>query len=292
MGADLTRGRVIGGALRCPLHGWEYAGDGRCVRIPVTAVIPPFACQAAFPTAEVAGHVLFHNSPVARFPMPFFEGRSVADLLPASPFEFVVDTPWYMIGANAFDLQHFRIAHDRTLTDDPVVDLPSRFARRITATYDVSGRSVRDRLTRRFSGPSVRMSVTVWGGTLILVTATFRRTTSYGMVALEPLAETRTRVRTIVWVPRRTGAMARTLLDPLDARIRRRFIRAFMLEDAVRSNGVRYNPATLIDADRELRDYMTWLAGVSAPRCEHDARKDFPCERNNCATPDADRGDS
>src|SRR5687767_10260819 len=34
MRADLARGEVVGGHLRCPLHAWEYAGDGRCVRIP------------------------------------------------------------------------------------------------------------------------------------------------------------------------------------------------------------------------------------------------------------------
>jgi len=85
--------------------------------------------------------------------------------LPAEPFEFFVDTPWYIVGANAFDLQHFGVAHDRTLVDEPLVESPSPFARRITATYDVTGSGWRDELTRRFSGPRVRMSVTVWAGT-------------------------------------------------------------------------------------------------------------------------------
>ena len=66
-----------------------------------------------------------------------------------------------------------------------------------------------------------------------------------------------------MWVPRRRGAAARALLNPLDAAVRRSFIKAFMLDDAVRSEGVGYNPATLIDADRELRDYFAWLAGVT-----------------------------
>ncbi|MDB5293934.1 MAG: Rieske (2Fe-2S) region, partial [Phycisphaerales bacterium] len=47
MGADLSRGAVVDGMLRCPLHGWGYAGDGRCVRIPASGTIPAFACQAA-----------------------------------------------------------------------------------------------------------------------------------------------------------------------------------------------------------------------------------------------------
>jgi hypothetical protein len=229
---------------------------------------PAFARQAAFPTEEVGGHVVFHNSPAAAFPMPFYDGVSPADLLPAKPFDFVVDTPWYMIGANAFDLQHFRVAHDRTLVDEPVVESPSPFARRITATYEVSGAGWRDALTRRFSGSRVRMSVSVWAGTNILVTAAFARTTSYGMVFVRPISDQRTHLRTIVWVPRRRGAVARAMLDPLDAFVRRRFIRAFMADDATRSNGVRYNPATLIAADRTLAEYMDWLASVGSVAVE------------------------
>lgn len=261
MGADLSRGDVVAGRLRCPLHAWEYAGDGRCVHIPASDAIPPFACQPTYPTVEFGGHVAFHNAPVANFPFPFFEGRTPEDLIPAAPFEFVAETPWHMIGANAFDIQHFRIAHDRTLVGSPVVDSPAPLARRITAEYDVTGSSMRDRLTRRFSGPRVRMSVTVWAGTLILVTAAFQRTTSYGMVFVRPLSDgRRSLVRTIVWAPRRQGAVRRALLDPLDARIRRRFIRAFMMDDATRSDGVEYNPHTLIEADAELRDYFVWLS--------------------------------
>jgi phenylpropionate dioxygenase-like ring-hydroxylating dioxygenase large terminal subunit len=272
MGADLSRGEVIGGRLRCPLHAWEYAGDGRCERVPATDQIPHFACQSAYPTAEIGGHVVFHNTPSAHFPFPFYDGRSAEDLLAAEPFDLVVDTPWYMIGANAFDLQHFRVAHDRTLLDTPVIEEPSLYARRITANYDVSGTSIRDRLTRRFSGPRVRMSVTVWYGTLILVTAEFRRTISYGMVFVRPLSTERTHLRTIVWVPRRRGLLLRAIVDPIDARVRRSFIRAFMTDDAVRSDGVGYNPNTLIDADRELRDYFAWLGRVTT-----EAGRSEPC---------------
>jgi phenylpropionate dioxygenase-like ring-hydroxylating dioxygenase large terminal subunit len=275
MGADLARGCARNGILHCPLHDWQYDGTGQCVRIPAAAAAngetPAFARQASFPTAQLGGHVVFHNAPAAAFPMPFYDGVTPADLLPAKPFEFVIDTPWYMIGANAFDLQHFRVAHDRTLVDEPLVESPSPFARRITATYDVSGVGWRDVLTRRFSGPRVRMSITVWAGTNILVTATFARTTSYGMVFVRPIDEGRAQLRTIVWVPRRRAAVSRAVLDPLDAWVRRGFIRAFMGDDAARSNGVRYNPATLIDADRTMAEYMDWLVtvGGDAAAAEH-----------------------
>jgi phenylpropionate dioxygenase-like ring-hydroxylating dioxygenase large terminal subunit len=265
MGADLSRGCVRDGRIHCPLHDWQYDGDGRCVHIPAgdQTPPPPFARQAAFPSTQLGGHVVFHNAPTAAYPMPFYDGVTPDDLLPARPFDFVVDTPWYMIGANAFDLQHFRVAHDRTLVDEPVVESPSPFARRISATYEVTGGGWRDRLTRWLSGPRVRMSITVWGGTNVLVTAKFARTTSYGMVFVRPLGECRTHLRTIVWIPRRRSGLSRQTVDALDAWVRRRFIRAFMADDAARSAGVRYNPATIIPADRTLAEYMSWLASVS-----------------------------
>lgn len=279
MGADLSHGCASNGLLHCPLHDWRYDADGQCVNIPAADQIPPFARQATYPTTEIAGHVLFSNAPSPPYPVPFYEGVEPEALLPAAPFEFVVNTPWYMIGANAFDLQHFRIAHDRALRGTPVIESPSPFARRITATYDVSGNSWRDRLTRRFSGEQVVMAVTVWGGVNILVTARFRRTTSYGMVFVRPLDRGRTHLRNIVWVPRRRSALGRAIIDPLDAWVRRQFIRAFMMDDATRSDGVRYNPATLIHADAEMARYFEWLARIcpgDTTKGEHGTQHDGP----------------
>jgi hypothetical protein len=36
-----------------------------------------------------------------------------------------------------------------------------------------------------------------------------------------------------------------------------------MNDDSVRAHGVGYHPATLIDADSELREYFAWLAGLN-----------------------------
>jgi phenylpropionate dioxygenase-like ring-hydroxylating dioxygenase large terminal subunit len=265
MRADLSRGCVRDGVLHCPLHDWRYAADGRCVRIPASETIPPFARQTAYPTAEIGGQVVFFNATVADYSMPFFDGQSPEDLYPAPLFEIELGCPWYLVGANGFDVQHFRIAHDRTLKDMPAIDQPAPFAQRMVATYDVTGDGFRDALTRCFAGGEVRMSVTSWAGVNILATATFARTRTHGMVFVRPLAEERTLLQTIVWVPRRFSVLGRNLIDPLAARIRRRFIRAFLHDDAVRAGGARYNPATLLpDADREMKHYLDWLARLTS----------------------------
>jgi hypothetical protein len=94
------------------------------------------------------------------------------------------------------------------------------------------------------------------------------------MVFVRPLAADgaagcRSLVRIVVWVPRRGSRLGRAVIDPVDAAVRRRFIRAFLRTDVTASDGVRYTPATLIEADHELADYMRWLArtcrGEAAP---------------------------
>lgn len=265
MGADLSLGCVQNGRLACPLHGWEFAGDGRCERIPASAEIPDFARLVSFPAATCGGQVFFFNSAEARFPLPFFRGINETDLLAAHAFEFTVDAPWFLVSANGFDIQHFRCAHDRTLLDEPVVDCPSAFSWRLQARFRVTGHSLRDRLTRYISGPDVEMMIENWSGNLVLVTAKFRRTTSYGMVSFIPLDAQRTRVRNIVWVPRSQRWLARQLVDPLDAMIRRSFIREFVRSDVHRSAGIRYHPQRMIAADKMLVDYLGWLQDVHSP---------------------------
>jgi hypothetical protein len=168
-----------------------------------------------------------------------------------------------MVGANAFDLQHFRAAHDRRLAGEPAVDCPAPFARRATARFRVAGDSLQDRLTRWFAGGEVEMSITDWCGNLMFATATFRRTRSYGMVATEPLGPGGVRVRVIVFARQSASWPGRVLRDPLSLWVRRLFIKRFLSSDAARLDGARYNPHGLIDEDRDLADYFRWLAEVA-----------------------------
>ena len=107
------------------------------------------------------------------------------------------------------------------------------------------------------------LSITDWCGNLMFTTASFRHTTSYGLVITEPLAQGGVHVRILVFLPRSRLALGRALLDPVRLEIRRFFIMRFLSTDAGLLDGVRYNAVGLIDCDRHLAEYFQWLARVS-----------------------------
>jgi phenylpropionate dioxygenase-like ring-hydroxylating dioxygenase large terminal subunit len=263
MGADLANGAIVGDAIQCSFHNWEFGPDGRCVRIPAQKEIPPQARQTCYPTVERHGFVFIFLAERPSFPLPFFADCDPNDFRPAPLFRIILDCPWYLVGANGFDLQHLHAAHERVLVRPLVGDCPAPFARRSVGTSRVAGDSLQDRLTRMLTGDTVTMTVTDWCGNLIFVTAQFRRSCSYGMVATEPLGPNKVLVTNVVFVPRSKGLVARALLDPIHARIRRLFIKAFLKDDARRLEGMRYDPKNLIECDRFLCDYFVWLAATS-----------------------------
>jgi phenylpropionate dioxygenase-like ring-hydroxylating dioxygenase large terminal subunit len=269
-GADLGQGCVDGEVLRCAFHQWEYATDGRCVGIPRAADIPASAGQAAYPVVERHGFLFVFNGPEPLFELPFFPGVRPEDLVAARPFGFELACPWYLLGANFFDLQHFRGAHDRQAIGEPRVDCPSPFARRAGARFRIAGHSWQDRLTRRFAGAEVEMSIVDWCGNLMFTTARFARTCSYGMAAAEPRAGGGVVMTLIVFVPRSRGPLGRMCVDPLNARVRRLFIRRFLEADVARLNGLSYHPYGLIDQDRHLAEYLHWLAAVAHGKAESE----------------------
>ncbi len=263
MGADLVSGCVVGESLQCSLHNWRFRPDGSCVDIPATDSIPLFARQVGYPTAVRNQCVYFFNGQVAAYPLPFFDGFAPDDLVAAKPFVEYLDCPWYMVGANAVDVQHFVVAHDRQMTQRPQVDYPQPHIHRTVCHFDIVGRSLSDRLTKRFGGSHVKLEITDWGSSMIFARSTLARTETFGMLSIVPLPDNRCMGHVTVMARQGSGVIARGLLDPLRAGIRRLLIRTFLRSDVGRLAGTRYSPHTLIDIDDQFADYFRWLKGLS-----------------------------
>ena len=188
MGSDLGRGCVVGETLQCSLHHWRFATDGSCKEIPSSKQIPSFAKQVSYPAELRHGSVFFYFGVEPRFPLPFFEGFSPDDFVVAPPFIEYLECPWYMIGANAVDVQHFSIAHDRRMQGKPDVTYPDSFAHRTVCRFEVAGQTWSDRVTRHFGGSDVRLQVTDWCSTMIFARSTLAKTETFGIVSPVPLS--------------------------------------------------------------------------------------------------------
>lgn len=262
MAADLGRGAVVNDCLQCPFHHWEYDAGGLCRRIPAQQEIPAFARQRAYPAVERHGLIFFWNGVSPRFPLPFFIGVQPNDFVRGRPFQFVADCSWMMLVANGFDHQHFLAVHDRRLLAPPEVDSPEPCSRRARYRAEIVGSSIFDRLLKQFVGRTVEISITNYGGTLVLVTGQFRRTTSYIMIAAQPLAAHETLVEVIVFAERGKNPASRWLGERLGLEVRRLFTQGFLHDDFTRLSGIRYNPWALVESDRIMTGFFQWLADL------------------------------
>ncbi len=118
-----TGGKVVGNAIQCPFHAWQWDGStGRCVAIPYAKRIPPNAKTRAWEVVERAGLIMVWYHPEAK--PPSFELPRLSEL---DGDEFVVvyrnsrearSTPLDM-GENSVDLAHFVTVHGLERYPDP-----------------------------------------------------------------------------------------------------------------------------------------------------------------------------
>ena len=158
LGAHLgVGGAVVGDALRCPFHAWEWDGaSGDCTRIPYAERIPPNARIRSWPCVERNGVILawYH----ADGKPPSFEIPDVAEA--TSPewsepdcHEFIVKSHNQEMGENAVDSAHFRYVHG-TLNVPPSEVVEDGSLRVTTQTIEM--KTPRGRRERIDHDPPVR----------------------------------------------------------------------------------------------------------------------------------------
>ncbi|PSR13129.1 Rieske (2Fe-2S) protein [filamentous cyanobacterium CCP3] len=112
--AQLSKGIVKDGCVRCPYHGWQYDAEGTCVNVPqldADAAIPKTYRVEAFPCVERYGYVwvCLDENPLQPIPdIPEFA---------APNFRFIHEfyEPWKVGGLraieNSFDSAHGHFVH-------------------------------------------------------------------------------------------------------------------------------------------------------------------------------------
>jgi phenylpropionate dioxygenase-like ring-hydroxylating dioxygenase large terminal subunit len=125
-GALLSMGKVCGESIQCPYHGWEWAGDGSCTRIPSLAdqlQIPPLARVPSYPTRVHWGLVWTTlEEPLTDVPdVPWFD-EDEWTWGHGAPFELPV--AFGLMIENFRDVAHFAFVHEATLGPQPAVVEP------------------------------------------------------------------------------------------------------------------------------------------------------------------------
>jgi phenylpropionate dioxygenase-like ring-hydroxylating dioxygenase large terminal subunit len=254
LGANLGCGVVLGEAIQCPFHNWQFASDGRCQNIPGSVSIPAFARQQRFPVAELHGFIFFFNGNEALFPLPFFNDETPQNFRAARLFSYEADASWFMVAAQGFDRQHFETVHDRRLLSPPKVDSPTPFVRRNQWHAEIIGTRLPDKILRAVVGKNVSLTIHNWGGTLYTVKAEFSRACSRFLVSYRPIENDRTHFDVIVF--------ARAGVASLGLGARRWLTRAHLVSEASQVRNTQYRPARLIPADNDMIECFRWLAAL------------------------------
>lgn len=130
-GARLSLGRVVQGQLECPYHGWQFAADGRCMRVPaLPGFVPPSThCAHVFDVQEAYG-LAWVRLAAGQAEPPAFEAESDPQLrkVNCGPYDVATSAP--RIVENFLDMAHFGFVHEGWLgershsaIDDYQVDL-------------------------------------------------------------------------------------------------------------------------------------------------------------------------
>ena len=111
--APLSRGTVIGEAIQCRYHGFQFEATGRCIKVPGEKTVPAALQVQALPTLEAFGLVwLWPGDPT----------RADPGLLPTFPWaddptfstrhaDITVNAPSALIVDNLMDLTHVHFVH-------------------------------------------------------------------------------------------------------------------------------------------------------------------------------------
>lgn len=251
LGTHLGQGKVTGDRLKCPLHHWEYDGQGVCRHIPASAVIPEHACQASFPVLERYGMVWLFNGLEPTFAPPSFPRLKGAPLRALCGKPVPLACAWEAVFGNAFDLQHLERVHGRKLKGPTSLSRPEPHRLEFRYISRVTDNTPPDRVMRWLSKDHIDVSINCWGGSLLTVESDLGRVRSALLLGIMP-TEQGCEVLPVFFAREGPGAALRT-------RIARWLFYGFLRRDIQILQGMRFRPRLLLPYDEALGTYLDFV---------------------------------
>ena len=144
LGADLTRGTVEGGAIRCAFHRWSFGPDGACRDAPGHEHVPARRARV-YPVIERWGCIWMFNGPVALFDLPATDADREWRALVLPPQR--IQCHPHVVLANGLDLSHYETLHGMRFSEPPSLTSDRPFE----VSVDLRGRP-QSRVWRVISG--------------------------------------------------------------------------------------------------------------------------------------------
>lgn len=117
---QLSKGAVIDGCLRCPYHGWSFAGTGACVHVPQLDAgqkIPSSYQIQAYSCAERYGYVWVCLDAKPLFPIPEIPEADDRTNRLIPQFYERWECSGLRVMENSFDNSHFSFVHVNSFGD-------------------------------------------------------------------------------------------------------------------------------------------------------------------------------
>lgn len=113
--AKLSLGKVVGGNIACPYHGWQFDGTGRCVVVPQKGcTISPNYQVKAYSCAERYGYVWVCLEEAPLVEIPDIEETREPDFRSIQEFYETWKCAGLRVMENEFDLAHPAFVHQGT----------------------------------------------------------------------------------------------------------------------------------------------------------------------------------
>ncbi|MFF7265669.1 Rieske 2Fe-2S domain-containing protein [Streptomyces sp. NPDC008159] len=269
-------GKVVGGTVECPFHGWRFGADGRCVEAPF-ATRTPKVSLGGLPVREHSGLVLVYVGPGE----PAWEVPEIPEAVSREFSRPIDDTCRARIHIqemreNIVDESHFHFIHGQSeppvqewRADGPFAEARGSFSRRVL------GRDIDNTFDAFMYGPGVMVVRT--HGPVLSVTA----------VALStPVDERTSELRMLYHLrgPAR-GPLLSALLSPLLKLVFRREALGEVREEVrIWDHKIHQPRPVLLPHEKGIRAIRRWYAQFYPPQAPGETARGLPAAEYRAAS--------